>query len=102
MRFLPREGYTFPPDPRLYVFGTGKRIFPERYLADTLFFITAAMILSVFDIEKKVGKDGKVIEPVVNPITGATTHMTPYECAIKPRYRLLSAGDVDIGKNNTG
>ncbi|KAF9263088.1 cytochrome P450 [Marasmius fiardii PR-910] len=101
VRFLPREGYTMPPDPRLYAFGTGKRICPGRYLAEASIFIATAMILSVFRIEKKIGDDGKVIEPVVNPLTGATCHMAPYECAIKPRdsrAEVLIAGDVNMGK----
>ncbi|KIK53247.1 hypothetical protein GYMLUDRAFT_179168 [Collybiopsis luxurians FD-317 M1] len=102
MRFLPREGYTLPPDPRLYAFGTGKRICPGRYLAEASVFIATAMILSVFRIEKKVGDNGEVIEPIVHPMTGATCHMAPYECAIKPRdarAEILIAGEVNMGKD---
>jgi cytochrome P450 len=71
-------------DPREICFGFGRRICPGRLLADASVFITCAMTLATFDVKKLV-KDGKIIEPVIDQTTGTVSHPVPFECTIQPR-----------------
>ena len=41
----------------------GNRICPGRHIAISTIWISAASILTTFNISKSVGKDGRVIEP---------------------------------------
>jgi cytochrome P450 len=57
-RFINPNG-SLREDPVLAsIFGFGKRICPGRHLADAMFFIVVASVLSVFNIKKGDGTDG--------------------------------------------
>ena len=58
-RFLKSEGYTPEPDPRLLIFGFGRRICPGRELADASLYLSIAMTLSVFEIAVPKNSDLK-------------------------------------------
>ncbi|KAG5645609.1 hypothetical protein DXG03_005747 [Asterophora parasitica] len=62
-RFM--AGETNPPelDPNTYMFGFGRRACPGRDFANTNMYITMAMTLSVFDIQKGIDENGVEIEP---------------------------------------
>ncbi|KAF9008812.1 cytochrome P450 [Cyathus striatus] len=83
-RFIPSLDGTIEPDPRELCFGFGRRICPGLHLADVSIFITCALTLAVFDIEKKVER-GIVIEPLHENTTGTISHPKPFKCSIKPR-----------------
>lgn len=86
-RFLESPTHKPEPDPRLFIFGYGRRICPGRSLADKALFITIAQSLAVFNIEKLI-KDGKVVEPEVKFEPGVISHPSPYRTSIKPRSKV--------------
>jgi cytochrome P450 len=95
MEFKPERHIETPthkaePDPRMYIFGYGRRICPGRQVADNALFITIAQSLAVFDITKVV-EDGKVVEPEVRFEPGAISHPMPYRCSITPKSRAHEA-----------
>jgi hypothetical protein len=63
-RFL-KDGKLDPQvqDPEIAAFGLGRRICPGRYMVLDSVWITVVSILAMFNIEKAVDEDGKVIEP---------------------------------------
>ncbi|EGO24642.1 hypothetical protein SERLADRAFT_408541 [Serpula lacrymans var. lacrymans S7.9] len=85
-------------DPRTVSFGFGRRICPDMslqqlplvrlvlsiHLADASIFISSAMTLAVFSIEKYI-ENGVEITPKVEPPTCIMAHLTPFKCSIKPR-----------------
>lgn len=62
-----------------------RRVCPGQYLADASLWISIAMSVAVFDITKKVGPGGQVIEPKVSYTSGTVSHPEPFECDIRPR-----------------
>jgi hypothetical protein len=84
-RHLSTPDHAAEPDPRNYIFGFGRRICPGRGVADNSLFITIAQALAVFNIEKPLDADGKVIEPTIQYEAGAISHPLPYKISIKPR-----------------
>jgi cytochrome P450 len=72
-------------DPHNISFGFGRRICPGRLFADATLFSTIAGFLAVFEVAKKVNKDGKMVEPVVDFLPGVISHPAPFECDIRPR-----------------
>ncbi|EJD46096.1 cytochrome P450 [Auricularia subglabra TFB-10046 SS5] len=68
----PPEGKTLPPSPMEYAFGFGKRVCPGLHFAECSLMLNMAHILSVFDISKARGQDGREIEPQVEFTTGIT------------------------------
>jgi cytochrome P450 len=85
MVFRPERYLESPtqPDPRQFVFGYGRRICPGRHVADNALFVTIAQVLTVFDIRKVVGRDGKDVEPEVRFVPGVIAHPVPFRCKIK-------------------
>ncbi|EGN99068.1 hypothetical protein SERLA73DRAFT_54959 [Serpula lacrymans var. lacrymans S7.3] len=74
-------------DPRTVSFGFGRRSVPVYsgiHLADASIFISSAMTLAVFSIEKYI-ENGVEITPKVEPPTCIMAHLTPFKCSIKPR-----------------
>ena len=57
-------------DPHDVAFGFGRRICPGKELADASIFMTLAMVLSVFNIEKAKDSTGKILEPVAEYTSG--------------------------------
>ncbi|KAH0358314.1 putative cytochrome P450, partial [Aureobasidium melanogenum] len=81
-RFLPP--YNEPPATS-FTFGFGRRICPGRVLADASLFLTFAQSLAVFNINKKVDKEGKVVEPVHEFMGGIVSYPKAFEVSVVPR-----------------
>jgi cytochrome P450 len=83
-RFLP------PYDEPLatsFTFGFGRRICPGRVLADASLFLTFAQSLAVFDIQKQVDKEGKVVEPKHEFMSGIVAYPKEFGVEVTPRSR---------------
>ncbi|USP76716.1 hypothetical protein yc1106_03990 [Curvularia clavata] len=74
-RFLGKDA---EQDPRVHVFGYGRRICPGRYMADRALGVTIAMTLAVFSVERE-GENEVRFSP------GVLSHPGPFRCRIKPR-----------------
>jgi len=79
------------PDPRATAFGHGRRICPGLNLAQSSVWLTCAMSLAVFDIEKYVDGFGNVVEPKIHYTDGTISHPPPFKCTIKPRSEKSAA-----------
>ncbi|KAG6848816.1 hypothetical protein H0H93_013773 [Arthromyces matolae] len=84
-RFITSEGHTAEKDVYDFVFGFGRRACPGRVLADESLFIIVAMSLAVLDVSRGIDKDGKMVKPVFQPLSGVVSQPTPFECSIKIR-----------------
>ncbi|EIM84081.1 CyP450 monooxygenase [Stereum hirsutum FP-91666 SS1] len=101
-RFLTHDGTKIDPtvrDPEV-TFGYGRRIWPGRFVAHESLWITFAYILATFEIERKVGDDGKLVPmPEEMFVMGLVSHPTKFSCSITPRseasVRLVRAVGVD-------
>ncbi|EIN09014.1 cytochrome P450 [Punctularia strigosozonata HHB-11173 SS5] len=71
-------------DPRNFAFGFGRRICIGQYFADNALFIALSSIMHCLDIRKKIGPDGKVVEPKVE-YPHFVGHPAPFDCDIKLR-----------------
>ena len=66
-RFLNKDG-SLRDDPRLaLVFGTGRRICPGREFVDSATFITAASVISAFNLTNAKDENGQDIPVNVTP-----------------------------------
>lgn len=81
-RFL---GENAEMDPKMLVFGFGRRICPGKDFADESVFITIALSLAAFDIRKARDEDGNDIEPRVEFTSGIISKPLPFPCDVKPR-----------------
>jgi len=73
-------------DPLDIGFGFGRRICPGRHLAHSTITITAASVLSTFDLVKKVDENGREIVPKRKYTESAVIRQPPdFPCVIKPR-----------------
>lgn len=68
-----------------FTFGFGRRICPGRVLADASLFLTVAQSLAVFNINKKIDKQGRVVEPVHEFVGGIVAYPKPFEVNVVPR-----------------
>ncbi|KAK7044456.1 cytochrome p450 [Favolaschia claudopus] len=68
-------------------FGFGRRICPGRDMAQWSVWISAASILSVFNIKKSLDKEGIPIEPSGEYNWGMLSYPIPHECDIIPRSK---------------
>ncbi|KAF8914418.1 cytochrome P450 [Gymnopilus junonius] len=75
------------PDPFKFIFGFGRRACPGAHLAEMSLFLNITSILAVFDISKAVDEKGIEIEPKIEWSSGATMHLKPFQCQIKPRSK---------------
>ncbi|KAF8970100.1 cytochrome P450 [Flammula alnicola] len=73
-------------DPSTIVFGFGRRICPGAHIAHSTIWITAASILSTFNISKPLDEKGVVIEPSMEYLSAITFMPLPFKCAITPRH----------------
>jgi cytochrome P450 len=81
-RFLPP--YNEPPATS-FTFGFGRRICPGRVLADASLFLTFAQSLAVFDIQKQVDREGKVVEPKHEFMGGIVAYPGTFGVRVTPR-----------------
>jgi len=65
--------------------GYGRRICPGRFVADASLWLVIATMLSVFDISKRIGPDGKPITPSMEFSDGLVRHPHIGPCDIRPR-----------------
>ncbi|KAI0754774.1 O-methylsterigmatocystin oxidoreductase [Daedaleopsis nitida] len=72
-------------DPSRFVFGSGRRICPGRYLAEVSLFLNIACALHVFTIHPPLDCNGNpiAIEPVMED--GFLSHLEDCRCIIKAR-----------------
>lgn len=71
-------------DPRIVVFGLGRRICPGRHFADASVFLIIATVLKCFDLSSHVEND--VEEPPSGEIhTGIVSCPVPFKCTVRPR-----------------
>ncbi|KAF9546749.1 cytochrome P450 [Agrocybe pediades] len=82
-RFLSKD----TPDPRLLVFGFGRRSCPGNILIDNFIWMIIATALSTMDILPPVDEDGKEIIPSTEYTSGAVIHPPPFNCRIIPRTK---------------
>ncbi|TFY82318.1 hypothetical protein EWM64_g1690 [Hericium alpestre] len=83
-RFLASEKQQPETDPRELLFGFGRRVCPGQLLADSGLFITCAMVLSVFNIEKVI-ENGVQITPKPEFVDEVVNHPKLFKCSVKPR-----------------
>ncbi|KDQ15267.1 hypothetical protein BOTBODRAFT_31924 [Botryobasidium botryosum FD-172 SS1] len=74
-------------DPRLYVFGLGRRACIGKHLAESSLFLVFASVLATFDIAKVRDKSGREIVPKVD----FDARVKPFECSIKPRSAVTAS-----------
>ncbi|KJA23110.1 hypothetical protein HYPSUDRAFT_602382 [Hypholoma sublateritium FD-334 SS-4] len=84
-RFLTETGELID-DEVTYAFGFGRRICPGRHLSSASIWLSAAAILSAFDVERKKDESGCYIPLDVKYVDkGITSHPLSFQCTILPR-----------------
>ncbi|EJD46783.1 putative CyP450 monooxygenase [Auricularia subglabra TFB-10046 SS5] len=72
-------------DPRIAIYGFGRRICPGRHFADAAVFLEVAMALKCFRFGTYVDSNGVAFPPSGEIITGLVSTPAPFKCSIKPR-----------------
>ncbi|KAJ6527869.1 cytochrome P450 [Mycena vulgaris] len=72
-------------DPLDIIFGFGRWSCPGRYMGLDSVWVMIASMLAVFNINKPIGEDGKVVEPPPGHISELVVVPAPFKCSIKPR-----------------
>lgn len=80
-------GETPEMDPHALCFGFGRRVCPGRELADSSVFMSVAMSLAAFTINKARDAVGNVVEPSVRFTPGIISHPAEFKCDIKVRSK---------------
>ncbi|KFY79218.1 hypothetical protein V499_01753 [Pseudogymnoascus sp. VKM F-103] len=68
-----------------FTYGAGRRVCPGVHVAERSLFINIVRTLWGFNISKKMGPDGKFIEPDMAMIRGFLSVPKPFECQITSR-----------------
>ncbi|EKD19257.1 uncharacterized protein L3040_009302 [Drepanopeziza brunnea f. sp. 'multigermtubi'] len=68
-----------------FTYGAGRRVCPGVHVAEKSLFINAVRTLWGFNISKKRGPDGKLVEPEQAMVRGFLSVPKPFECTITPR-----------------
>ncbi|KAH9162719.1 cytochrome P450 [Lactarius sanguifluus] len=89
-RLVGKPGQPAEPDPFTFAFGYGRRACPGEQLAQSILFIFAATVLSVFDINK-VTINGVVQEPTCEFSSGVLVRPKPFLSELKPRSAKAEA-----------
>ncbi|KAH9162720.1 cytochrome P450 [Lactarius sanguifluus] len=89
-RLIAQPGKPAEPDPFDVAFGYGRRACPGAQLAQSIMFIFASTVLSVFDVNK-VTINGVVQEPKCEFTSGVLVRPKPFLCDIKPRSAKAEA-----------
>ncbi|KAH7118607.1 cytochrome P450 [Dactylonectria estremocensis] len=74
-----------PYDRDHFSYGAGRRACPGVHLAEKSLFIAISRTLWGFNIEKKKGPDGAVVEPTTKMMPGFLSVPLPFECEITCR-----------------
>ncbi|TFK27924.1 cytochrome P450 [Coprinopsis marcescibilis] len=97
-KFIPERFLTGEEifNPYEIAFGFGRRTCPGFHMALATTFLTAASLLSLFDLSKPVDEHGNVIEPSTEMTLGITAHPVPFKCSFQLRHpraeELIRAG----------
>lgn len=74
------------PDPRLAVFGYGRRVCPGRFFVENTLFVTCVTSLAVLDISSACDEAGNEIVPEEDWNGGALiSEISQFRCTIKSR-----------------
>lgn len=68
-----------------FTYGAGRRACPGVHVAERSLYINISRVLWGFNISKKKGLDGKLIEPTQAMVRGFMSVPEPFECDITPR-----------------
>ncbi|KAJ7112408.1 cytochrome P450 [Mycena crocata] len=85
-RFMLDEG---PPDPRLFVFGYGRRLCPGKHLAETTVFLCIARTLATINILPIVHASGQIDLPKIHYTSSPVSHPKPFPCNVTRRSDCL-------------
>ncbi|KZT12936.1 cytochrome P450 [Laetiporus sulphureus 93-53] len=81
----PRGDENDPVDPRVIIFGFGRRVCPGRLLADASVWLAFASMLATLSIHRAHDSSGREIMPPADFVPGAVKHPKPFKCDIHPR-----------------
>ncbi|KAF1977253.1 cytochrome P450 [Bimuria novae-zelandiae CBS 107.79] len=76
---------TDPYERDHFAYGAGRRVCPGVHVAERSLFINISRVLWGFNISKKKGPDGKLIEPTQEMVPGFFSVPILFECEITPR-----------------
>lgn len=80
------------PDPMdIAAFGYGRRSCSGKAMAIDTVWIAMATMLTVYDMEKPLNKEGKPVDPIVAFRRAAINHPAPFECRFVPRSKARLA-----------
>lgn len=68
-----------------FTYGAGRRSCPGIHVAERSLYINISRVLWGFNISKKKGPDGAVIEPNQAMVRGFMSVPEPFDCDIMPR-----------------
>jgi len=85
-------------DPMDIAFGFGRRICPGKHMAHSTLTLTAASVLSTFDLVRKVDENDREIEPKKEYTRLAVRQPLDFPCVIKPRSRYT----VELIRSSSG
>lgn len=74
-----------PAERDHFTYGAGRRVCPGVHVAERSLYINISRVLWGFDIAKKIGPDGKMIEPTQTMVRGFMSVPELFECDITPR-----------------
>ncbi|KAJ6527877.1 cytochrome P450 [Mycena vulgaris] len=83
-KFKP-ERFCSTANPLDIIFGFGRWSCLGRYMGLDSVWVMIASMLAVFNINKPIGEDGKVVEPPPGHISELVVVPAPFKCSIKPR-----------------
>ena len=90
---LPAADYINSKDPYdrdHFTYGAGRRVCPGVHVAEKSLYINIVRTLWGFNISKKKGPDGRLVEPDTGIVRGFLTVPNPFECDITPRSAQYS------------
>jgi len=85
-------------DPMDIAFGFGRRICPGKHIGHSTLTLTAASVLSTFDLIRKMDENGREIEPKKEYTRLAVRQPLDFPCVIKPRSRYT----VELIRSSSG
>jgi hypothetical protein len=68
-----------------FSYGAGRRVCPGVHVAERSLFINISRVLWGFNLSKKVGKDGNVVQVTEKMAPGFFSVPEKFECDIRPR-----------------
>ncbi|KIJ09366.1 hypothetical protein PAXINDRAFT_87543 [Paxillus involutus ATCC 200175] len=85
-------------DPRMYIFGFGRRRCPGANLVESSAWLLMVSVIATLDIGKAIDDQGREIEPEVVFDNAIFRSPNPFKCSIRPRsehaLKVLAQEDV--------